>query len=273
MQSFFCEPHEQIRFFTQPFHYFSAHSHNSIEVIFMLEGCNRVNVSGTEYDVSAGSVLIVPTNAVHSANNPEIYCQSIVLIADPRWLLGKASKLSSYAPTNPLWKDPQKTSMIWTLLQNLKKNRNIISTDSFIALISSVLCLILDDMTLHSTRDKLRAEQRILDFCQKHYTEPITVEQVASTLGLSATYVSHIFNGTLNTSFPTYINGLRLYHSMQLLAETNLPVAEIYSRAGFTSLRTFNRIFAEHNSCTPLQWRKSNHKKELSNPNIHIETR
>ena len=273
MQSFFCEPHEQISFFAQPYHNFSAHSHNSIEVIFMLEGCNRVNVSGTEYDVSAGSVLIVPTNAVHSATNLERYCESIVLITDPRWLIGKASKLSSYAPTNPLWTDPQQTSMIWTMLHELKKSTNIISIDSFIALISAILCVMLDDMTLHSIRDKPRAEQRILDFCQNHYTAPITVEQVASTLGLSATYVSHIFNGTLHTSFPTYINGLRLYRSMQLLSETNLPVAEIYSRAGFTSLRTFNRIFAEHNGCTPLQWRKSNLKKTLANPHIHVEPR
>ena len=268
MQDFFCEPHRQISFLCQEEHKFTPHFHHTIEIIFVEDGYSSININGIAYDVSAGSVLFIPQNAIHSGLTPTSKCNSYVLITDPNWLHGAATKLASHTPVYPIWNNPHKVSIIWPILRHLWENLSTISTDTFTSLISSVICVILDDVELQKVTSSARAEQRILNYCQNHYLEPITVNDVASALGLSCSYISHVFSGTLKTSFPAYINGLRLFDSMILLEETNLPITSVSDKAGFSTLRTFNRVFQELTGHTPVQWRKDHSRMAMSNHTV-----
>lgn len=268
MQEFFCESHNEIQFLTHAYHDCPPHFHHTVEVIFMAEGSSRFNINGTIYDAGTGSVLFIPPNAIHSAIPPKTQCRSFTLITDPTWLMGAAVKLSSFAPVQPLWDDPHKTSIIWPILQYLSENSSHISPEVFTSLISSVLNVILDDMQLQKIVPATRAEQRILHYCQNHYLEPVTIKDMAAALDLSGSYISHVFSGTLKISFPAYINGLRLYDALILLGTTNLSVTAISEKAGFPTLRTFNRVFQEYTGQTPVQWRKCHPKSSFSNPDI-----
>lgn len=271
MQNFFCESHNQIRFFTPSYHDFSPHFHHTIEVIFIEEGSNCFNINGSIYDVNAGSVIFIPPNAIHSALSPKTQCRSAVLITDPIWLMGPAAKLSSLTPIHPVWTNPHKTSIIWPILRHISENISHISADTFTSLISSVINVILDDMPLQKVAPTSRAEQRILHYCQSHYLEPITINDLSSALGLSGSYISHVFSGTLKTSFPSYINGLRLFDAMSLLRTTSLPITVISEKAGFATLRTFNRVFQELTGQTPVQWRKDHASTAAVTPSILTE--
>lgn len=268
MQNYLSETHNKIKLRVHRHHNFPPHFHKELEIIFMLEGSNTANCNGTTYTIPAGSVFFAPPNAIHSYQNPLNQCYSLLLIVDPHLLVGPAAQLASCIPLFPIWNDPEQKSIIWNMIQYVHEYGHSMSADNFILLLSSIISLLLENMPLANTTQSQRTEQRILNYCQEHYLEPITSDQVAAALGLSRSRVSHIFSNVFNTSFPTYINGLRLNDAIRLLVNTKLSVIEISAQAGFASLRTFNRVFTDHFGFSPSQCRKYHRESELQSPNF-----
>lgn len=263
MHEFRSEIHEQIKLRRHSEHYFHPHFHKEMEIIFMLEGSNNAIINGTTYTISAGSVFIASPNMIHSYPKQTSQCNSILLIVDPHVLMGEVSKMSAAALQTPLWSDPGKKSPIWAMLQYAFDHGKSMSRNSFISMLSTILSMILDDLPTSSINHNRRIEQKVLEYCQQHYLEPISTEQIATALGVGRFHVSRTFNNILQTSFPTYINGLRLNDAIRLLVKTRLPVTDIALQSGFSSIRTFNRIFTDHFGFSPSQCRKARREKEL----------
>ena len=268
MQSYLSETHSQIKLRLHYHHNYPPHFHRELELIFMQDGCNRVNMNGVTYQIPAGSVFLAPPNTIHSYQNPLGECTSLLLIVDPSLLVGPGSQLSSQTPLSPIWSDPEKTSDIWSMIQFAYDHGRSMSRDSFILLISTIISMVLDNMPLSNSDQPRRTEQRILNYCQQHYHEPITSDMVAAAVGLSRSRLSHIFNNVLQIPVPVYINGLRLNDALSLLTNTKMSTIDIAARAGFTSLRNFNRVFTEKFGFTPSQCRKQHLEKNLQSFNF-----
>ena len=96
----------------------------------------------------------------------------------------------------------------------------------------------------------------IIAYIGDHYTETISLEDVAQHIGLNTSYVSTMFNREIGTSFPKYINLQRIGLAKKTIIEnrhlTNKEIADI---AGFYSVHNFIRIFKEHEGVTPGRFR------------------
>lgn len=268
MENYLSEIHNKIVLRVHNWHNYPPHFHQELELIFMLEGANKACYNGTEYTIPAGSVFFAMPNAIHSYKNQLNQCRSLLLIVNPKILSGPASKLTSSVMSTPIWSDPEKKSPVWTMILYAYEHGQSMSKECFALLLSSIISMILEDLPLNENTHTSRTEQRILEYCQNHYLEPITSESVAEALGLSRSHISHTFSNMFNTSFPTYINGLRLNDAIKLLSETKMSIIEIASASGFNSLRSFNRVFTDHFGFSPSQCRKQHRENELTIPNF-----
>lgn len=106
----------------------------------------------------------------------------------------------------------------------------------------------LEENTADDERDLIK---RILIYLQEHSAEPINVTQVASQFGYSAGRFSHIFNERIGCSFTRYVNNLRCYKARRMLAEGDLPLIDVATACGFSSMRTFHRVYKEFTGETP----------------------
>lgn len=104
---------------------------------------------------------------------------------------------------------------------------------------------------------KYRALVRVTNYIDEHYTESISLDEVASQTGISRYYVSHLFKELMNTTFVGYVNELRLNRAAMLLVTTDKPIIEIASISGFNNLSNFNRAFKMHFGKTPSAYRKA----------------
>ena len=95
--------------------------------------------------------------------------------------------------------------------------------------------------------------KRILAYCMDHYTEPLTLDILAGELYLSKYHISHLFTRRMGISFPRFLGKLRVEHACRLLSR-KLPVAQVALDAGFSSVRTFNRVFAREQGMTPREY-------------------
>ncbi|BDT67758.1 putative bifunctional transcriptional activator/DNA repair enzyme AlkA [Comamonadaceae bacterium OS-1] len=85
---------------------------------------------------------------------------------------------------------------------------------------------------------------------------------LAARLGVSDRHLRRIFETHFSVSPLQYLQTRRLLTAKQLLADTQLPVAQIALASGFASVRRFNTVFVERYGLNPSQLRRSGSTSE-----------
>jgi len=129
-----------------------------------------------------------------------------------------------------------------------KENSNFVNS-----LGEALLALLIDKIGLKENASNAESDlmKRILIYLQEHATEPITVAQAASYFGYSVGRFSHIFNERIGCPFIRYVNSLRCQKAQQLLSQGNMALIDVATACGFSSLRTFHRVYKDFTGDTP----------------------
>ncbi|MDR7376937.1 AraC family transcriptional regulator of adaptative response / DNA-3-methyladenine glycosylase II [Rhodoferax ferrireducens] len=98
---------------------------------------------------------------------------------------------------------------------------------------------------------------RLLDEPAAWSTESASAQALATRLGISDRHLRRIFEAQFGVSPLQYLQTRRLLTAKQLLADTQLPIAQIALVSGFASVRRFNAVFAAHYGLNPSQLRRS----------------
>lgn len=125
--------------------------------------------------------------------------------------------------------------------------------DVFFQLFSNSIVNIVD---VDHKGKKYRALMRVTHYIDEHYSDGVSLDEVAGATGISRYYVSHLFKELMGTTFIGYVNELRLNHAAMLLLTTDNPIIEIAALSGFNNLSNFNRAFKLHFGKTPSVYRK-----------------
>ena len=80
-------------------------------------------------------------------------------------------------------------------------------------------------------------------------------ETLARLLGTNRTYLSDALRECAGQTPADFINLYRIRHAARLLATTDDPVGLIIVQSGITNRATFSRLFREHYSMTPSEYR------------------
>lgn len=94
-------------------------------------------------------------------------------------------------------------------------------------------------------------------YIREHYTEQISLPEVAATVGLTPSYFSTVFKEHLGMSFSAYLTVVRIERAKELLKDTHYRVYEISHMVGYSNQYYFNRLFKKMVGVTPLDFRKS----------------
>lgn len=101
------------------------------------------------------------------------------------------------------------------------------------------------------------AISRAQAYLDAHYLEALTLTEVASYAGLSASYFSAQFHQATGVTFTTYLQQLRVAHACRLLRETSHPITEIAFASGFNCLSQFTRAFTRCQGCSASEYRQT----------------
>lgn len=93
-------------------------------------------------------------------------------------------------------------------------------------------------------------------YIQKHFNEPITLEDVCAATGFSTSYFSAMFKKETGEGFSKYLTRIRIERAKALLQETNLSIAEICTQVGYSDLKHFTGTFKKITNLNPSQYRK-----------------
>lgn len=91
----------------------------------------------------------------------------------------------------------------------------------------------------------------------EHFSETVSVEQLAETVHLSKSYFMRRFKETAGVGAIEYLSQLRIKRVCEILAETDKTASEAAFECGFKNISNFNRQFRKAVGCTPKDYRKT----------------
>ena len=105
-----------------------------------------------------------------------------------------------------------------------------------------------------STDKKVEMINRYLD-CNLY--NKITLEDLASYVKMSRTYLCMFFKNHFKEGFSDYVNRKRIEKACQMLVGTNKDIPSIVSECGFKTVPYFTRVFTKVKGTTPGKFRAS----------------
>jgi AraC-like DNA-binding protein len=90
----------------------------------------------------------------------------------------------------------------------------------------------------------------------EHYSDlNLSLDAVAKATGVTASYLSRLFNVDLGIHFTDYVSRCRVDASLEFLEQTNMPISEVAIKSGFYTVQNYIRVFKKLTGKTPGQYR------------------
>lgn len=112
----------------------------------------------------------------------------------------------------------------------------------------------------HEEKEKaiqLTYAEKAESYIETNYSYPITVEDIASYVGISRSHLFRSFQNYMNRSPKEYLTEYRIKQACRLLRETDLSVSAIAYSVGFENNLYFSKAFRKQKDESPSEYRKS----------------
>ena len=98
--------------------------------------------------------------------------------------------------------------------------------------------------------------QKMLRYIQNHFSENISLEQIAASAGISRSEAGRCFKKYYAQPTMSYVTLYRLKYAQELLAKSSLTVNEVAAQCGFGDSSYFVKVFRRHLGQTPSEYRR-----------------
>ena len=238
------------------------HFHEETELVYVLEGELLFSLGMESYPIRKGDICIISPHLIHNLYT-EAYSETFVMKLFP------ILDLSNLRLDDPILRkdDPgyEKLCGYIRSIQDEHETRAAHYKLAVNALAEQVFLFILRE-TRHQTLDgkikgKHITDNEILDkinlFLEAHYTEDLSLIDVAKHLSYTKSYFCRYFKRMTGMTFWEYFTLFRLEKAIRAIKETpKESITVIASRAGFKNVRSFNKAFKDFQHCTPREYRE-----------------
>ncbi len=257
------------------FVHFPAHSHDYIEVVYVLQGSIRHIIDGTEIRLNAGELLFLGKNACHEilpagkedvAVNlivlPEFFDSPLTMLQDEdspvkQFLIdsltakGEQAHYMHFAVSDVVPIQNLMENLLLTLLGDTPNKRKISGYTM------GLLFLHLTGATEHLAHQS-EQEQAIIKmfrYVDEHYTDG-SLTELCSLLHYDFSWFSREIKRKTGKTYTEIIQERRLSQAAFWLKNTRMTISDIALRIGYDNKSYFHRLFKEKYGQSPLQFRR-----------------
>lgn len=220
--------------------------HKFWELIVYISGRGTLSSAGSDMSFEGGMVFLVPPGTPHMEHSEEI--------VDSLWIGLKGTAL----------RNPTISSLTCI------KSENLVEQAKDLWLFSEKGGLNigpeLDGMTLSlmnryfrnlksGTEDGGNFMDKAINYFDAHFTENISISDVADECDLSREHFTRIFKKASGKSPIEYLMSLRIRNANRLLENTTLTIKEISDLSGYRNEFYFSRAFKKISGTSPTQYR------------------
>lgn len=253
------------------------HWHDTLELFYVEKGKIEYHTPDATHIFPAGTGGIVNSNVLHMTrirSNAEENIQLIHLF-DATLISGERGSLIEEKYVNPFVFNSKIELIPFSpdnaveseILKLLKESFALDEAESGYELLlrnklSTIWLMILDMVGENLVSDSVQSKKsqqmkQMLIYVQEHYSEKITIKQLAKAAYLSERACYRIFEECIRMTPMDYVINYRLQMAIQMLLKEQYSLAEISQNCGFGNSSYFGKVFKERIGCTPMEYRRN----------------
>ena len=253
-------------------HYYSRfpmHWHSFMEIVAPLSNDMSITLGNETYALTENQFALVPPRSLHSLTKNSLVLQfSNMLLPQLHDFIIHRQLLCCQPVIDVTDAVPFSDNPLETLIKikglfysdiSFKEMRMYEELLHFFIVIGEHNYQIKNSLSAQKTPQQKAYDRKfdaVTEYIKEHYTEQISLEDLAAFAGFSKYHFSRIFKEYYQMSLPEYITSLRVSRATELLENPDLSIMDVALQSGFSSLPSFNRTFKQINNCTPSQFRK-----------------
>ena len=251
------------------------HWHKEVEMFYIEKGTLEYNTPGGTVIFPAGSGGLVNSNILHATKSLDSKKDTIQLdhIFDTSLISGQHGSLLDQKYILPFTGSPQTEILSFyprtpkeKRLLKLLRNSFFLSPDEFgyeillRSALSKLWCLMLSlsRPLLDQKKPRSVSDQKVksmMEYIREHYSEKLTVSQIALAAYISERECFRIFRQNLGMTPLEYVKNFRIRQACIMLSDPGLSVSYIGQSCGLGSSSYFGKTFREVMGCTPRDYR------------------
>ena len=261
-----------------PFTYreLALHWHEEMEITLIQDGTSDYKVGQKVFEANAVDIILIPPYCTHSACEiPGKTMISDSMVFHPDYLGANNQDLSASKYLRPMAEgqllmqevirdgDEGYAEIKDTFIRALDcfKNKQPFYEMLLKEKLLHILILLFsygyiresDDS--HITSENRRHIKSALEYITDHYSEKISISEMAQLAGFSENYFMSLFRQYVGMSCIQYVNHYRIQKAAHALEETTKSVSEIAMIHGFDNISYFNLQFRRTFGMTPREFR------------------
>lgn len=251
--------------YTTPGELVPMHWHNSLEIIYIMEGSMDVTIKDRVIRLWGGDFTIINSREIHGTHCSGL--TKVFLLQFPYHFLKEhipeydlirfqdLSSRFSFPGENSLKPIFDRMSVLFAAADTESRLR---LTSLFYGLLAE---LVSGYMIRLSKNDKVKSDKNfnrlsaLMDYVEHHYAETISISDAARLLHLEEAYFCRFFKKYMGQTFLEYVNSVRLRHIYDDMIRTDLTLMELLDKHGFHNYKVFSKMFKEVYGMTPRQKR------------------
>ncbi|WP_181593079.1 AraC family transcriptional regulator [Paenibacillus sp. YN15] len=251
----------------------NPHWHEHLEMMLVLAGRVRMQLSGKVYEGEAGDIFFVNSNVLHGVEALEAGAELLGVVWDIHLITSLMEEVelqhlyhllirSEVHPVLARARQPEWDAYGGALLEVRREYesrglgyRTAIKFGVFQLVREQLRKLPGAEDLMKITQDYERLKPAI-ECIEQGYSGKLLLEEVAGAAGLSLFHFCRLFKRVMNRTVQQFVQEVRLREARRLLRDTDLPMAELSERVGYCNPNYFARVFREHTGTTPLRMRK-----------------
>lgn len=251
------------------------HWHTELEFVYIESGNVSFDVGESHFTLTASQGIMINSKILHRLRSESdaiipnfLFKPTFIAPADSLIyekyvspILGSSFDYITFC-NNISWQNSVLEIMKKIIaLQNADCNREISTS----MLLQQLWILLLENLSFKSSDDKSTIISRtrlqlMMQYIHNHYSENISLEDIADTAAISKSSALHLFQENIKETPINYLINYRLKQAALLLIDTEKKIADISSTVGFNNVDHFCRSFKKVYGITPTDYRKQNRK-------------
>ena len=246
------------------------HSHDFIELVYILSGTGLHEINGDQYSLSHGDLLFMNIGCTHGFSSEEGF-RYVNILLSPKILANTENALALLSLTtfNELCTDAEFGKLtffgkdraeIETIIQAMLEEYNAKPTH-WEQVLSDYLHILLTKL-LRKTENGM--DQRELgemwhslsQYIDQNIGERLTLSSLAEKCFYNPSYFSRSFKEKFGMTLTEYLTRKRLKRAISLLSSTDLSMDQISEQAGFSDRAACSHAFSKYLGANPKDFRK-----------------
>ena len=269
-------------------HHVAFHAHPFYEIYYFLEGpVERYVVGGKSYRMRPGDILLMPPGISHHpifSDEKKPYRRYVLWLSEKQLLhmeqldpgltevLRVCQQQEAYRIrcSTPAANQTLKSYLMamWQEEQNSSSCKDAYLYSlclNFMVFLNRIVAE--EHILLHKHRSSGNLLDKVLSYIHNHYTEQITLNQVAESFFTSASSIELLLTKKVGKPFYRYVTECRIIHAQTLIA-SGMPLKEVGLACGYNDYSNFYRAFTREVGISPSQYRRHTPTNHFQSTNI-----